>query len=352
MSYILDALKKSQQQRDLGNIPTLTDTAPVNAAGHLRKNLPVMGALTLAILAVLLALYAVLSDRLTEPRDPLKIAEHAAPGIDAKLPEAPVSAIGAENPALVDLPTSGESGEVAEKSLQARSVSSPVNRPEKTTTASTAESEKLMPAEAETEADRASAGAGKAEVSSRQPQPGERDSSNQQTLSIPSVSSVPRPAPPPLTVRQTEKTAMQKPAARDAISVPEPLLSAPRIEGASSTGPDHSMPASAPAAKPDEATSEKAGSTLPGPQPDAKTVRKKRPGTEHTLPSDVYRRLPKRKVSALAYSETPERRFVIVNSRKMVEKESTEQGLVVEEIVENGVIFSFQGHQFFKRMIP
>ena len=90
----------------------------------------------------------------------------------------------------------------------------------------------------------------------------------------------------------------------------------------------------------------------PGSQPDAKTVRKKRPGTEHTLPSDVYRRLPKRKVSALAYSETPERRFVIVNSRKMVEKESTDQGLVVEKIVDDGVIFSFQGHQFFKRMIP
>jgi len=204
MSYILDALKKSQQQRDLDSIPTLTDTPPVRVAGSSRKNLPVIGALMLAMLAVLLALYAVLTDRFVEPHDPLKISEQATPDVDAKLPEAPVSAIRAETPALVSLPTIGESKEADEEYLQAQSVSSPVNKPEKPTSTLAAASEKLMPTDTESEAERASTGAGKAEISSRQLQPGKTDLSNQQTTSIPSV---PKPAHPPLTSGRFLRTA-------------------------------------------------------------------------------------------------------------------------------------------------
>ena len=40
MSYILDALKKSEQQRDLGKIPTLTEVPSVSTAVPTRKNLP------------------------------------------------------------------------------------------------------------------------------------------------------------------------------------------------------------------------------------------------------------------------------------------------------------------------
>jgi len=136
---------------------------------------------------------------------------------------------------------------------------------------------------------------------------------------------------------------------REAVSTLESMVSSPWFERPSSSGPDNSGPAFVPEAKPDEASIGKADGKLPSLQPDVEAMRNKRPDTEHTLSYDVYRRLPKRKVSALAYSETPERRFVIINSQKMVEEESTKQGLV---IVDNGVIFSFQGHRFFKKLIP
>jgi len=196
---------------------------------------------------------------------------------------------------------SGESRETTEKPHWSRSLSSPMNKTEKPATGSAAASEKRISTAIEAGTERASHGAGKADVSSRLPKPGETDLSHQQTPSPPS---------------------------------------------------GYSLPKSAPAAQPDEATPGRADIIRPGPLPNAKVEGKKRPGTEHTLPPDVYRRLRKPKVSALAYSETPERRFVIINSQKMVEKESTEQGLVVEEIVDDGIIFSFEGHRFFKRMIP
>ena len=78
MSYILDALKKSEQQRDRGRIPTLTDAAPVSATGSGRKNLPVIGALLLAMLAVLLALYAVLNGHFMGSPDPMENPQAAA----------------------------------------------------------------------------------------------------------------------------------------------------------------------------------------------------------------------------------------------------------------------------------
>jgi len=60
MSYILEALKKSQQERDLGHVPTLqTSTFTVDEDGA-RPNLWILLAVILAALAVVIALYSAL----------------------------------------------------------------------------------------------------------------------------------------------------------------------------------------------------------------------------------------------------------------------------------------------------
>lgn len=73
-----------------------------------------------------------------------------------------------------------------------------------------------------------------------------------------------------------------------------------------------------------------------------------RPVRERQLPVTVSSRLPKRKVTLHAYSEVPQERFIILNSQRMEEGEKTNQGLLVKEIFPDGVIFEFEGYSFFK----
>jgi general secretion pathway protein B len=60
MSYILEALKKSQQDRELGQVPTLDGNFPPNEAQSVRPAPWGIAAVALAALAVVIALYAAL----------------------------------------------------------------------------------------------------------------------------------------------------------------------------------------------------------------------------------------------------------------------------------------------------
>ncbi len=324
MSYILDALKKSEQQRDLGRIPTLTDAPLVGAAGSTRKNLPVMGALLLAMLAVLLALYAVFNGHFMGSPDPMETPQVAATGINPKAPETPEQKDAAETPTAVNLPTISDSQKVAEENEQPLHTPPSTSRTEKTVAAAASQPrtipDTVPPGEAVTKTPPAASSNDRPSLArKRSEQPVPTESAAAKTSKPQGVVVLP---PPPEIEASTDSVAGRSP-------VPQALPKARDVEDGKTTQvitPESQLP--------------------------AKTVRKKRPGTEHALPYDVYRRLPKRKVSALAYSEVPARRFVIVNSRKMREKESTEQGLEVEEIMDDGVIFSFQRHRFFKQLIP
>jgi general secretion pathway protein B len=60
MSYILEALKKSQQDRELGQVPTLDGNFPPNEAQSVRTAPWGIAAVALAALAMVIALYAAL----------------------------------------------------------------------------------------------------------------------------------------------------------------------------------------------------------------------------------------------------------------------------------------------------
>jgi general secretion pathway protein B len=69
---------------------------------------------------------------------------------------------------------------------------------------------------------------------------------------------------------------------------------------------------------------------------------------EERLPDEVLERLPERTVTVHVYSDDPRKRFVIIASRKLIEGDRTPQGLVVEEIYPNGVVFRYDEHRFFR----
>ena len=71
----------------------------------------------------------------------------------------------------------------------------------------------------------------------------------------------------------------------------------------------------------------------------------------HELPSGVRQSVPRIAVSMLVYSKTPASRWANVNGQKMVEGQEVSAGLKIEEITSDGAIFSYQGHRFYKGVI-
>lgn len=75
MSYILEALKKSQQERELGHVPTLDTPSFLPEENGLRPSLWVLSAVILAALAVVIALYSALRGSPPAPETPDRVAE-------------------------------------------------------------------------------------------------------------------------------------------------------------------------------------------------------------------------------------------------------------------------------------
>ncbi|MEA3273869.1 MAG: general secretion pathway protein GspB [Pseudomonadota bacterium] len=79
MSYILEALKRSQQERELGQVPSL-DTNLFPSAEEDRRSSPwILLAVGLAMLAVIIALYAALRDRQAAPETAQLVEELVPP---------------------------------------------------------------------------------------------------------------------------------------------------------------------------------------------------------------------------------------------------------------------------------
>ncbi len=91
MSYILDALKRSQQERELGQAPTLFAESHIQTEPPQKTNRAVLIALVLALLAVCISFYAAFGSRLL-------VAESERPDLTA-----PVDNLSAGTPASSEL---------------------------------------------------------------------------------------------------------------------------------------------------------------------------------------------------------------------------------------------------------
>jgi len=64
------------------------------------------------------------------------------------------------------------------------------------------------------------------------------------------------------------------------------------------------------------------------------------------LPDAVRADVPEIKFSVLVYATNPADRFVLINGQRLNEGDSTQPGLVIEEIRLDGVVFSYRLYQF------
>jgi general secretion pathway protein B len=99
MSYILEALKKSQQERELGHVPTLETPSFFSEEGGVRPTPWALAAVFLAVVAVVIALYSALRGSLpiSEPAEPLaEETRPAAPVQDAPDSAPPAQPVGVE----------------------------------------------------------------------------------------------------------------------------------------------------------------------------------------------------------------------------------------------------------------
>lgn len=273
MSYILEALKKSQQERELGQVPTL-DRLPFPAKTVSARPGPwIMTAVGLAMLAFVIAIYSAL---------------RGAPSV---VP-----------PASVSLEQEPSTAEPAAQSSES-SADSP-----------TGKAVAAAPPERVTEPE-SNVGSGA---------PATREDK------VAEISAAP-PAPPPTPV--AARTPKREPVRREQSpqeKIPEDLrrdVEAFKQEVRREHGGSKSRQAS----KAKERSS----------QPDV-------PPQKLRLPPDVRERLPAFLMSAHVYSKDPGKRFVLINTLKLREKERGREGITVEEILPDGAVLSYEGHRFFK----
>jgi len=65
------------------------------------------------------------------------------------------------------------------------------------------------------------------------------------------------------------------------------------------------------------------------------------------LPAHLLKSLPPRNILVHVYNDSADKRFVILNSHRQKQGETTPDGFVVEQIRPDGVVLSFRGERFF-----
>jgi len=289
MSYILDALQKSQQEHDGDAVPTLSTEQPAEPRQPALFNPAVITALALGSVAVILAIFAIFSDALFTPEKEPAVVQTPTVTAPAQRTE--------------DLPALPPEKDAATAELTTQApAAKPLGEETATTEAPSA------PATAQPEQESA------AEMRGRDISPSIVDTSG------------------------TEQTAKPLPVSefrQELLDIKQRLEKKSEADAAVVT-PTSALDAEETPPEPVEESSP------------AEQIAPSRPGTARDLPYAVMNRLPKRKVSVHVFAQEPSERFIILNSRRRGEGETTREGLLIEEIFQDGVIFKFEDHRFFK----
>ena len=301
MSYILEALRKSQQDREIGQVPTLA-TQPLFTSQDSGGNFRGLAAMALAGLAVAIALYAALragpeavppattlASPVTQPAGPAPVgAPVAAPASDASpaLPSPPATA----TPAPAAAPLAVTSGLL----------------PTPSTTPSAAPPAALAPVAP------AVVNAGAAPPA---PSPARSVAREDDTLV-----DVGGEASDGALEGMDDSAGV---ASRPADGIPDDLRQDIQSFKEQIKGGEGGKAA------------KKANNQKPVPQ-------------ERRLPREVEERLPSFLLTVHIYDAEPAKRFVVIDGRKLRQGDSSRGGILVEEILPDGVALSFEGHPFFR----
>ncbi len=262
MSYILDALKRSEQERQRSSVPSLS-TAPLFIEPAKQPPLRLYG-----VAATILMLFGLLAGWLR----PWQHGNPAGTDRTASIKDHPAQS----SPAPIAVPVRAEPG---------------IRKPQG-----------LEPGSAATAA-------------------------------IPAVSAtIPRPDASPLSKRARKPRRPQPPVARNAA----PEIAQPR-------------PADPPAAT----AVENRVSAKPQPEiaaSSAQSSSNQRILALEELPPSVQQEIPRLSISGYSYSSTPEERLVGINGRLLQEGDYLADGLKLEHINTDGLIFSYKNYRFRKTL--
>ncbi|WP_295441317.1 general secretion pathway protein GspB [uncultured Thiodictyon sp.] len=330
MSYILEALQRSQAERELGRVPTLEGAALLAEARAAPPRAPwALVAVALAATAVLLALYAVLR--------PLDGASAPPPGADPRAQLAPA----ASQPRIAQMVTAAGQGAPA----------------------SLARPPAARPAPGALPVDRVAGGIpGPAAVGAPGP-----------LLSA----GVPLVEAPPPKVGHRGPADLAGAAPRDAVAGPAPgarddadaleLELKRQFEADQAAAPDAELappqalrPDPGPTPVPQDLISaiDAFKHQVKGGQGQAKDKGKPTPQpvvaagsvadpTQLRLTRDQQAALPTFLMNVHVFDVDPGQRFVLINGLKYQQGATTREGLTVDEIRVDGVVLAHQGHPFF-----
>ncbi|MBK1704594.1 general secretion pathway protein GspB [Halochromatium glycolicum] len=323
MSYILEALKKSQQERELGQVPRLQAPMFEEPLEPARVQPWIYVALGLAIIAVMLASYAALRPPVLEPAaDPVAVSDvdtaagdqGAGAMIASAEPEAKPAAKPGAKPGTGASGMTGPTRNAGDSGPQSAPASSGTDSPLAATDPDDLSVEPqvlVVPAP---------------------PKPGERlprgaDELRRAVLGPEASSSI----------RRREQGPVRAQPAPDHVPVPPELIA--EIEQFKRTVQAGDGPAAesddATAADQDRVASRAATS-------DASS------GRPPPLSSSLRRQLPPFSMTVHVYDPSPTRRFVYLNGNKLREGELSRDGFIVEQIVADGAIFRYDEHRFFQ----
>lgn len=302
MSYILEALRKSQQDREIGQVPTLA-TQPLFTSQDSGGNFRGLAAMALAGLAVAIALYAALragpeavppattlASPVTQPAGPAPVgAPVAAPASDASpaLPSPPATA----TPAPAAAPLAVTSGLL----------------PTPSTTPSAAPPAALAPV----------------------------------APAVVNAGAAP-PAPSPARSVAREDDTLVDVGGEASDGAPEGMDDSAGVASRPADGiPDDLR-------QDIQTFKEQIKGGEGGKAAKKANNQKPVPPQERRLPREVEERLPSFLLTVHIYDAEPAKRFVVIDGRKLRQGDSSRGGILVEEILPDGVALSFEGHPFFR----
>jgi general secretion pathway protein B len=313
MSYILEALKKSDLERRQGRVPDLNaPTTVVMLPEPTPRHLLALVAVALVAVGVVLGWW-----RPWQPsRDALQLTESAPAARPAQPASEPLLALprrapetGAETAAAAALSPAGGAGEAqpAAEAAQAGEGAAGDRAPQR----------RVAPVPIETAA---------------------------AVASEPQVRPAARPAVPPRAAVPVQAAGGSRPdepnrkAATAAAAPVAPVRPASEPQRAPAAVPER--PAAAPApARPAPASRAAAEPPQEAPAPD-------RVLQMSELPAAVQKNLPRLQVTGQAFTEDAESRFVVINDRILREGESVAEDVRLERIGADGVVLNYKGYRF------
>jgi general secretion pathway protein B len=305
MSYILDALKKSQRERELGQVPRLQAPVFDEPLEQTRAQRWIIATFALAALAAVLAAYAALRPPIANAPEVSEAEVESAPES-----ESPASSANTEEPVVVDSAVD----RAVDNALAAlpRADADHVGE-----TGGTADDRDAEP---------------QVLVVPAPPKPGERlprgaDELRRAVLGVDAASS---PEP--------RKLTQPKAPVPEHAPVPPELIA--EIEAFKRTFREEGGRGSAARAE----TASKSAERRTQPATQAAPPLRDRPAP---LSSSLRRELPPFSMTVHVYDPDPARRFVYLNGSKLREGELARDGFFVEEVRADGAVLRYDAHRFF-----